>query len=118
MITALGLFSTSEKLKSDNFEAQDRRRFRVSTFSPFSSNVAFVLNKCAYDYKINLLVNELPITESSAGSLKCATEENGSNLCSLSELEMQLREYLEYEFDRDCQVLDDHDHVSENKMEL
>lgn len=70
LITLLGLFTEGDALRAGNFEAQRNRTFKTSKISPFSTNVAFVLQNCSERtpsgsdtnvFKVQLLINEQPI---------------------------------------------------------
>jgi len=50
VLDVLGLFHDQEPLRADMFDSPslaDARKFRTSTFAPFSANLAFVLHDCA-----------------------------------------------------------------------
>ena len=110
LITSLGLFKDAEHLNANNFEKHANRKFRSGSLNPFSSNVAFVINKCTNDYKISLFVNELPVGMLNAGELKCVKEKSNeggnvinSSVCDYADLKLQLEHYLNLNFDETCQ---------------
>ena len=52
VLVALGLYRDHEPLRADMFNkpsVADERKFRTSSFMPFSANVALVLHDCAED---------------------------------------------------------------------
>ena len=54
LFTWFGLFKDEQKLMASNFELNLQRKFKSAILSPFSSNVAFVLNKWdQIDYKVS-----------------------------------------------------------------
>jgi len=109
LVTALGLFKDDEPLKASNFEKSHNRNFKSSLLSPFSSNVAFILNKCNTDnsFKVSLFVNELPVWHvKEAGNLECAAGagKNFSSVCSLNDLKKQLDKYSKLNFEEHCKI--------------
>lgn len=83
LISTLGLFNDSHRLTWQNYQHHLNRKFRTGKFSPFSANLAFVLHKCANDsanessdpygqYKMHILVNELPTSKHRSGDLSCS----------------------------------------------
>ena len=87
------------------------RKFKTGKFSPFSSNLAFVLNKCDdNDYKISVFLNELPVTLFNAGDLPCSKQLLSTNsklsgsVCSLKDFRSQLNNYIQAEFDQVCSL--------------
>jgi hypothetical protein len=62
LIASLGLFNSTLAMSAENYETQMARPFRSSKIAPFNANIGFVLFKCDTDtYKIQVLVNELPV---------------------------------------------------------
>jgi hypothetical protein len=79
LITNLNLFKDNIPLKSDNYHDVGDRLFKSSIISPFSSNIAMVLLKCNdSQFKIKLLLNELPVGFIKAGKLKCTGNGTGN----------------------------------------
>jgi len=106
LVTALGLYKNDKPLKARNFENNHDRKFKSSLLSPFSSNVAFVLQKCDSDssFKVSLFVNELPVWQTKeAGGLECAAGEERSE-CLFDALQKQLGKYLRFNFESDCNI--------------
>ncbi len=76
-MSLLGLFKDDKEFKADNFNEMESRKFRATRISPFSANIAFILHKCdselqdphvddeskiSQQYKVQLLLNERPVT--------------------------------------------------------
>lgn len=87
------------------------RKFKTGKFSPFSSNLAFVLNKCDdNDYKISVFLNELPVTLFNTGDLSCSKHLMNTNsklsgsVCSFKDFKSQLNNYIQAEFDQVCSL--------------
>ena len=76
LITSLNLFKDNLPLKSDNYKNQHHRLFKSGVIAPFSSNIALVLLKCneKADFRVKLLINELPVGVINAGELECNHE--------------------------------------------
>lgn len=107
LLTSLGLFKDEQKLMASNFELNLQRKFKSAILSPFSSNVAFVLNKCdQIDYKVSLFVNELPISQINAGDLLCTKNNNkfklSESVCDYSEFKSHLNKYINFEYEEVC----------------
>ena len=82
LVTSFNLFKDEVPLKGDNYYDQAHRLFKSNIITPFSSNIALVLLKCnnTDNYKVKLLVNELPIGIINSGNLECNDEESSENL--------------------------------------
>lgn len=112
LATALGLFKEEDHLYASNFEYKLKRRFKSAYMSPFSSNIAFVLNKCKNnDFKMSVFVNELPLSQLDAGNLECSLNKNHSitsklnkSVCDLEDLRNQLNNYIKYEYSDVCNL--------------
>lgn len=120
LITALGLFKDSDGLKYDNFLENFNRKFKGEVISPFAANVAFVLHKCNHSsdnsddiykrYKVNLLVNELPVGMIGAGDLECALNQKGEveksshngSFCDYSAFKSQLYDFISQDLNETC----------------
>jgi len=60
LLAFLNVFTDEDKMKSDNFEQMEGRKWKTSQIGPFGGNIAFVLQKCqGSEYKIGLFVNEV-----------------------------------------------------------
>jgi hypothetical protein len=114
-MTALGLFRDKMPLQSDNYQAHSTRNFKSGFLTPFSANVAFILHKCESNnelndsifdkFKINVLVNELPISKiKNAGELLCSKKNHHSDhkMCNYLDLRDQLNEYLNLDYEKVC----------------
>lgn len=84
LITLLGLFTEGDALRAGNFKEQRNRTFKTSNISPFSTNVAFVLQNCTSRtpsgsgsaFKVQLLFKEQPIQlRHVCSSVPCAYRE-------------------------------------------
>ncbi|XP_070545012.1 multiple inositol polyphosphate phosphatase 1-like [Ptychodera flava] len=68
LISILGLFNDTVKLRADNFDTSRNRLFRGSKLAPFASNVAIVVYECdkdetdADDFMVEVFVQETPVT--------------------------------------------------------
>jgi hypothetical protein len=124
LITALGIYRDENVLRHDNLNENLNRKFKCADITPFSANVAFVLHKCKSenggniydDYKVNVLVNELPITKlKNAGEFACGNKDN--SLCNYLDLKAHLNDYINLNLDEVCR-LDNENNSSRNKSEL
>lgn len=114
MIAALNLFRDDDHLLAENFEKNLNRKFRTGNFSPFSANLAFVLHKCGEkedDYKVHVLVNELPVDVIDGGELACAkmNPENSRlsgdhSFCDLKHFRAQLEKFINEDHDQVCKL--------------
>lgn len=140
LVAALNLFNDPKGLRADNFQENLNRRFKSAVLTPFSSNVAFVLHRCdGYNpstttssasegnefkidekvysnYKIHVLVNELPVSEINAGELLCNLKDkakldeqyiNDGSICNYLDLKEQLSDYLDDEYEQVCLIKDE-----------
>lgn len=98
------MFKDSEPLLAQNFQQHLNRKFKSSLLTPFASNVAFVLNDCNNeDYKISVLVNELPVGKLNAGKLACvSSDEMNESICNYHDLKLLLSDSLESNFEELC----------------
>lgn len=119
MVSVLNLFHDSDELRADNFKQNLGRKFRTGDFSPFSANLAFVLHRCPHDesrgddvnsqFKIHVLLNELPIKIIDGGELACV-KMNGKNfrlaedgsLCDLRHFRAQIEKFVDEDFNHAC----------------
>ncbi|KAG0716428.1 Multiple inositol polyphosphate phosphatase 1 [Chionoecetes opilio] len=76
VMASLGLFRPAHHLRHDNFEDMKNRVWRSSFVCPFSSNLAFVLYRCAAEHKVAVFFQgePLPLTEICQGTV-CGWEE-------------------------------------------
>ena len=142
LVTALGLYAESDAqpLRADNYATKkETRNFRSGSFAPFAANLAVVLHKCSSpipsassssslsslsskllvgaganpaNYKVMLLVNELPVGEiENSGKLACATispemsTNAAANACTFDAFKRQLQSQLDLQFERECSPL-------------
>ena len=85
------------------YEEMHERAFKNSKISPFSSNVAFVLLKCNgehgnFEYKVKVLLNELPMRLIKAGNLQCEKKQNlndDHSVCDFQTFKKSLIEGIE-----------------------
>jgi len=120
VLAAFGLFRDKEPLREDLFDNRtlaDARKFRTSSFMPFSANLAIVLHDCggngrsnavgvgnrflanvssADRFYVQLLLNERPVKLPSF---------RGSSVCSYSELRERYFMYIDRcRFREKCEV--------------
>ncbi|XP_026274910.2 multiple inositol polyphosphate phosphatase 1 [Frankliniella occidentalis] len=67
VVAFFGLYRDQEKMREDNFARLRDRKWRVSKFSPFASNIAAVLHECSSGdrYRVQMFLNEklLPLQD-------------------------------------------------------
>jgi len=120
LVAALGLFKDNEDLRYDNFEKNINRKFKSAVFTPFSANVAFILNKCnqtsnktnqtPYDnYKITFLVNELPLSMINGGKIECSQKDANPksieySMCNFIDFKNQISRFLTNTLNGVCSI--------------
>lgn len=75
----LGLFKDTEMLRANNYHHHTERYYRTSRIVPFAANIAFVVYNCSAgeqeDFKVEVLVNEQPVSIPCCGAdTKCPWE--------------------------------------------
>lgn len=119
LVAALNLFKDKDHLQSHNYDSLINRLYKSSKVAPFSSNLALLLIKCdtSNEYKVLLLINELPIGVIQAGKLFCKLKNSVDHLildkstCELNDFKNELLENLNC-LEKDlCEV-------SDNRSEL
>lgn len=147
MVSVLDLFRDANELRADNFAQNLNRKFRTGEFSPFSANLAFVLHRCPLDveslgnengqYKIHVLLNELPVKIIEGGELSCVKTMSNRNqpnrkardvslddgsLCELRNFRAQIQRFVDEDFSQACSSSNNNDtkqqHVPLGKFEL
>ncbi|KAJ3033622.1 PHOsphatase [Rhizophlyctis rosea] len=58
LLSALNLYNDTTPLTTSNFPSLSTRQFRMSTLSPFASNIVFEVASCPSSLKLRALVNE------------------------------------------------------------
>jgi len=98
LLTMLGLFQDTTRLRADNYQQNDKRNF-TSNLVPMSANVAVVLYACNSTetaVKLQVLVNEEP------AALPCC---DGKMTCSLDEFLSYFKETVDScDFDEMCSL--------------
>ena len=134
MIATLGLFRDESHLKAENFMKNLNRQFRVDNFSPFSANLAFVLQKCTNEkerekagdtldqYKVHILINELPVNIINGGELLCGKMNannsllvNDGSLCDFKHFKSQLDDYLKEDLNLACKLPKEKNNITPNQ---
>ncbi|XP_066549287.1 multiple inositol polyphosphate phosphatase 1 [Amia ocellicauda] len=62
LLSLMGFFKDEMPLTSDNFALQQGRTFRTSRIVPYASNLLVVLHRCRDTHRVQLLLNEKPLT--------------------------------------------------------
>lgn len=113
LITALGIYRDENILRHDNLNENLNRKFKCADITPFSANLAFVLHQCNSekpnsgnkydDYKVNVLMNELPIPKlKNAGEFACGNKDH--SLCNYLDLKAHLNDYINLDIDEVCRL--------------
>lgn len=118
ILAALNLYIDKDPVTADNYDKLGpNRRYNASIWGPFTAQFSFVLYKCPIEgddinsqYKVHVLLNELPIKVIEGGSLKC-TEMKKSNkkladdgsLCDYVHFKSQLLPFIDQNLREACQ---------------
>ncbi|XP_033887050.1 multiple inositol polyphosphate phosphatase 1-like isoform X1 [Acipenser ruthenus] len=62
LLSLMGFFKDETPLTADNFAQQGGRVFRTGHIVPYASNLVFILHRCEGSYRLQLLLNEKPLS--------------------------------------------------------
>lgn len=122
MLAALDLFNNDpEPITADNYDKYYLdRKYNANKFGPFATELAFVLHKCAIqsgddamsEYKVHVLLNELPVKMMGGGALKCSEMKSSNNempnaygsLCNFAHFKYQLLPFINQNSTEACSL--------------
>lgn len=62
LLSLLDFFKDEKPLTAENFSSQHNRMFRSSQIVPYAANLVFVLYECSDGFRVQLFLNEKPMT--------------------------------------------------------
>lgn len=117
MLAVLDLFDSQKIWRAEDLdEYKNNRKYNTYDYAPFAAELAFVLHKCPIEgedvmsqYKVHVLVNEMPVSMLNTGPLKCTkkklpenTRVKDGSFCDFVHFKDQLSPFVDQDTKEAC----------------